>query len=295
MRVVAAADTHVSSGTLRDFVALTKPRITATVLLTTAGGLGLAPVEIPWPEKLLTILGTGLVVSGASALNCWVERDIDAKMNRTKKRPLPAGRVSPQAALIFGLVLAVVSIAMLTFGVHPLPGLLAFIAFVSYVWIYTPMKRMNSDALLVGAVPGAMPPLIGWTAATGRIDLAGLVLFMLLFTWQLPHFLAIAIYSKDDYARGGLQVHAVARGEASAKRWALIWAVAQLAVSLLLVPLGVAGWLYGVVAAAAGVVYVVYAATGVGREVPREWARRLMFGSIYYLCALFVALLVDSW
>lgn len=295
MRVVAAADTHVSTGSLRDLVALTKPRITATVLLTTAGGLGLAPVELPWHQKLLTIVGTGLVVSGASALNCWVERDIDGKMNRTRRRPLPAGRLSAQSALIFGLVLAALSIPLLTFGVHPLPGLLAFIAFVSYVWVYTPMKRMNSDALLVGAVPGAMPPLIGWTAATGRLDLAGLCLFMLLFTWQLPHFLAIAIYSKDDYARGGLMVHPVIRGEDSAKRWALVWAVAQLAVSLLLIPLGVAGWLYGVVAGIAGLVYVVYAAMGVGREVSRQWARRLMFGSIYYLCALFVALLVESW
>lgn len=295
MRVVAAADAHVSSGLLRDLVALTKPRITATVLLTTAGGLGLAPVEIPWPEKLLTILGTGLVVSGASALNCWVERDVDARMNRTRKRPLPAGRLSAQSALVFGLTLAALSILMLTFGVHPLPGLLAFIAFVSYVWVYTPMKRLSSDALLIGAVPGAMPPLIGWTAATGRIDLAGFVLFMLLFVWQLPHFLAIAIYSKDDYARGGLRVHPVVRGEASAKRWALVWSVAQLAVSLLLVPMGVAGWLYGAVAAIAGTVYVVYAAMGVGREVPRQWARRLMFGSIFYLCALFVALWIDSW
>lgn len=295
MRVVAVADTQVSSGLLRDLVALTKPRITATVLLTTAGGLGLAPVEIPWPEKLLTILGTGMVVSGASALNCWVERDSDALMNRTRKRPLPSGRLSPHVALAFGLILASISIAMLTFGVHPLPGLLAFIAFVSYVWLYTPMKRMSTDALLVGAVPGAMPPLIGWTAATGRIDLAGFVLFSILFVWQLPHFLAIAIYSKDDYARGGHRVHPVVRGEGSAKRWALIWAVAQLAVSMLLVPLGVAGWIYGVVAAVSGTAYVVYAALGVGREVPRSWSRRLMFGSIFYLCALFMALLVDSW
>jgi len=280
---------------VRDLVALTKPRITALVLLTTAGGLGLAPGELPWHLHLVTVLATGLVVSAASTLNNYLERDTDALMQRTRRRPLAAGRISPQLALYFGLALAAISIPALVFLVHPLPGLLAFIAFVSYVWLYTPMKRMSTDALLVGAVPGAMPPLIGWTAVTGTIDLAGLVLFMVLFVWQLPHFLAIAIYCGEDYARGGHKVHPVVRGVESAKRWATIWAAAQLAVSLLLVPLGVAGWFYCVVAAVAGTAYLVFAARGIGRDLGRDWSKRLMMGSIYYLCAIFFSLAIDSW
>ena len=295
MRVVATVEAPSHSAVLRDLVALTKPRITALVLVTTAGGLALAPARLPLLQTLLTILGTGLVVSGASALNCWLERDSDARMNRTRNRPLAAGRLAPSLALAFGLGLAGISIPLLTFAVEPLAGLLAFIAFVSYVWIYTPMKKMNSDALLVGAVPGAMPPLIGWTAATGRLDLPGLVLFTLLLVWQLPHFLAIALYCREDYARGGLRVHPVTRGEKSARRWAVIWSVLQLAVSMLLVPLGLAGWIYGSIALISGVAFLGYAAWGHLKELGRDWSRRLMLGSVLYLCAIFAALLVDSW
>ena len=296
MRAVATADATTANGALvRDLVALTKPRITALVLLTTAGGLGLAPGELPWHLHLVTVIATGLVVSAASTLNNYLERDTDALMQRTRRRPLAAGRVHPQVALFFGLALAAISIPALTFLVHPLPGLLGFIAFVSYVWLYTPMKRMSSDALLVGAIPGAMPPLIGWTAVTGRIDLAGFVLFMILFVWQLPHFLAIALYCGDDYARGGHKVHPVVRGAESAKRWAVIWAAAQLAVSLLLLPLGVAGWFYGAVAAVSGVAYLGFAAWGLGKDLGRDWSKSLMMGSIYYLCAIFLSLAIDAW
>lgn len=295
MRAVAAAHPTTSPTLIRDLVALTKPRITTMVLVTAAGGIGLAPGHLPWPQQLVTLIGTALVVSAASTLNNYLERDTDALMNRTRRRPLAAGRLSPQVALLFGLFLAALSIPALTFLVHPLPGLLAFIAFVSYVWLYTPMKRMSTDALLVGAVPGAMPPLIGWTAVTGEIDLAGLALFTLMFVWQLPHFLAIALYCGDDYARGGHKVHPVVRGEASTKRWAVIWSVAQLAVSLTLVALGVAGWYYGAVAIVSGTLYLAYAVYGVGREVGRGWSKRLMLGSVYYLCAIFFSLAIDSW
>ncbi|WP_373049139.1 heme o synthase [Vulgatibacter sp.] len=296
MRVVAAAESTTNSAELvRDLVALTKPRITTMVLVTTAGGLGLAPGELSWQKHLLTILATGLVVSAASTLNNYLERDTDALMNRTRRRPLAAGRLAPQVALAFGLLLAALSIPALTFFVHPLPGLLAFIAFVSYVWLYTPMKRMSTDALLVGAVPGAMPPLIGWTAVTGALDLPGLVLFSILFVWQLPHFLAIALYCAEDYGRGGHKVFPLVRGEAATKRWTVIWSVAQLAVSLLLLPLGVAGWFYGVAAALSGSAYLAFAIYGLGRDLGRNWSRRLMLGSILYLCVIFFALAIDSW
>lgn len=295
MRGVAVAESANGPGLIRDLVALTKPRITATVLLTTAGGLGLAPGSLAWEKQLWTLVGTGVVVSAASVLNNYLERDSDARMRRTCKRPLAAGRVAPQTALYFGLALASIAIPLLTFLVHPLPGLLAFIAFVSYVWLYTPMKRMSSDALLVGAVPGAMPPLIGWTAVTGEIDLAGLVLFSILFVWQLPHFLAIALYSQEDYARGGLMVHPVVHGERSSRRWAVVWSAAQLAVSLLPVPLGVAGWIYGAIALVAGTAFLLTAIDGLRPGRGREWSRRLMLGSVLYLVTIFCALALDSW
>src|SRR5690606_3974177 len=139
---------------------------------------------------------------GASALNCWMERGTDAMMRRTRNRATAAGRLPPWAAFAWGMGLSAVALPVLTFLLDPLAGLLGFIALVSYVWVYTPMKRLSSDALLVGAFPGAAPPLIGWTAVTGRLDLAGVVLFAVLFVWQLPHFLAIAYLCKDDYAAG---------------------------------------------------------------------------------------------
>ncbi|HWV39532.1 MAG TPA: heme o synthase [Vulgatibacter sp.] len=297
MSSVAAAEVDGVHRTLvRDLFALTKPRITALVVFTAAGGLWLAP-EADRPSifvMAISVLATAMVVSAANALNCWYERDTDALMNRTRRRPLPAGRISSPVALAFGLALAVVSLAMLTFLVNPLAGLLAFIAFVSYVWIYTPMKRMSSDALLVGAVPGALPPLIGWVSATNRIDLPGLVLFAILFVWQLPHFLAIAILCEEDYARGGHKVFPVVRGERAARYWTVIWSAAQLVVSLLPVFTGLAGWAYGVVALLSGAAFLAYAIDGLRRGGGKPWARRLMLASVIWLAVIFAALMLGA-
>lgn len=293
MRVVATVEAPSHSAVLRDLVALTKPRITALVLVTTAGGLALAPARLPLLQTLLTILGTGLVVSGASALNCWLERDSDARMNRTRNRPLAAGRLAPSLALAFGLGLAGISIPLLTFAVEPLAGLLAFIAFVSYVWIYTPMKRLSPDSLLVGAFPGAAPTIIAWTAVTGRMDLAGLALFAVLFVWQLPHFLAIAYLCKDDYERAGFQVHPVVHGERSTRRWAFFWTLVQIPVSLLLVVMGIAGWIYAGAALVCGLLYARAGWRWLGAG-GTEGARRLMLASVLYLGLVFSALLLDA-
>lgn len=293
MSTVAAA--RVEAGHARgwrDWVELSKPRITRMVAFTSAAGLWLAPQRPSWFVSIVSVLATATVVSAANMLNQYLERDSDALMVRTRSRPIAAGRLQPGPALLVSLALGAASIAALVFVVNPLAGLLAFVALVSYVWIYTPMKRMSSDALLVGAVPGAMPPLIGWVSATGVIDMKGAVLFSILFVWQLPHFLAIAILLREDYARGGLRVHPVVHGERSSKRWVLIWSVAQLAVSLLVVPLGMAGWVYGVIATAAGIAYIVYAARGFGAEDTKRWARRLMFASLFWLGIVFTALMV---
>src|SRR5438552_3753678 len=189
-----------------DLLALAKPRITALVVFTTASGLWLAPRGVPARTVVFTLVGTVLIVAAANVLNMYLERDSDALMKRTMNRPLPAGRMDPQLALRFGLALAAVSVPLLTFAVGPLPGLLASVALVSYVLLYTPLKRYTAAALLVGAVPGAIPPLIGWTAATERLDLPGVLLFAVMFLWQVPHFLAITLFRREEYARAGLVV-----------------------------------------------------------------------------------------
>src|SRR4051812_29754215 len=190
----------------RAYLELTKPRITALVVFTTATGLWLAPARPALAAVLFPLVGTALIVAAANVLNMFLERDTDALMPRTMRRPLPSGRVSPRGALLFGLLLASLSVPLLTFGAGAIPAILASIALVSYVLVYTPMKRRTAASLLVGAVAGAIPPLIGWTAATGRIDLPGLLLFAVLFLWQVPHFLAITLLRRKEYARAGLIV-----------------------------------------------------------------------------------------
>ena len=292
-----AIETPSALAYARDLLALTKPRITAMNLVTTAGGLLLAPVDLPWTAYLLTLIGMALVVGGAGALNCYYEREIDARMHRTRERPLAAGRVAPGVAVALGVGLGLLSIPFFLAGSNRLAAGLAIAAYVAYVWIYTPLKRRTTDSLVVGAVPGAMPPLIGWAAATGRIELPGLVLFALLFVWQLPHFLAIALYLREDYARGGIRVIPLERGIEATKRLATVWAAAQLLVSLLLLPLGLAGWFYAAVAATAGLAYLAFAARGHlhPAAATRRWARQLMLASVAYLGVVFLALAVDAW
>jgi protoheme IX farnesyltransferase len=202
----AIAATPVTGLSLGAYLELIKPRITTLVVLTTATGLWLAPERPSFRTALFTVLGTILVVAAANVFNMYLERDTDALMPRTMNRPLPAGRIDPACALLFGVLLAAISVPLLTFVVGPLPGLLAALALVIYALVYTPLKRRTTASLLVGAVAGAIPPLIGWTAATGSIDPPALVLFAILFLWQVPHFLAIALFRRTEFARAGLLV-----------------------------------------------------------------------------------------
>jgi protoheme IX farnesyltransferase len=279
----------------RDLVALTKPRITALVLLTGAAGAWLAPGRVAAQRLALSLVGTTLIVAAANALNMWWERDVDGRMARTRNRPLPAGRMSPDVALAFGLALALVS-APLLFLVNLATGLLGVIALVTYVAVYTPLKRHTDLALLVGAVPGAIPPLLGWTTVTGHLGLGGALLFGVLFLWQVPHFAAIALFRADDYARAGLQVVSVQHGERAARRTIAVWTVPLVAASLAFVPLGLAGAAYGVVAAVLGAGFLLMASRGLaeGRSAAevRRWATRVFAYSIPYLALLVVALLV---
>jgi len=279
--------------TLRDLVALTKPRITLMVVLTAAGGAWLAPGATQvLGRTLLALAALALTVGSANALNCWLERDVDGRMERTARRPLPSGRLAPGPALAFSVLLGLVAVPVLVFAVNALTGLLAALALLVYVFVYTPMKQLGPAALLVGAVVGAMPPLLGWTAVTGSIDAPGLVLFGVLFLWQLPHFIAIATFRRDEYARAGLRVLPVVRGERAAWRHAALWAVLLLPVSLLLGPLGVAGWAYVAVAAVMGALYLAVTLAAAGGA--DRWARRVFITSLVYLPVVFATLILDA-
>jgi protoheme IX farnesyltransferase len=280
---------------VRDLVALGKPRLSALVVCTAAGGMWLAPGRLGALRAAVALAGTTLVVAAANALNNYLEREIDGRMRRTRDRPLPAGRLEPSVALAFGLLVAAVSIPALAMYVNPLTGLLAAVAIVSYVTVYTPMKQRSGLALFVGAVPGAIPPLMGWTAVTGQLDAGGLALFGILFFWQLPHFLAISIYLAEDYARGGLRVFALEYGERAARIAAAVTSLLLVPVSLTLIPLGLAGPLYGVAALGLGTGLSAYALTGLRQPVPStRWARTFFLLTLAYLTLLFIALFLGA-
>ena len=281
-----------SKGALADYFALTKFRITANVLLTAAGGAWLAPGSLKGSTWFFLLLGSALIVSGANALNMYIERDIDGRMARTKNRPLPAKRLEPRAVLAFGVILSALAVPALAIGVNATTALLAVLANVSYVLAYTPMKQRSHVALLVGAVPGAIPPLMGWTAQTGRIDPGGLALLGIMFFWQIPHFLAISLFRQEDYKNAGLIVMPNVLGVPATKRAMMNYTAALLVCSLFVVPLGVVGPAYLAGAALLGIALFAYSTLGIIRgdvtkEATNKWARRFFFGTIFYVCALF--------
>jgi protoheme IX farnesyltransferase len=280
-------------GSLRDLVALAKPRITGLVIATFSGGMWLAPGHLPAWRAAMTLLGTALIVGAANALNMFMERDVDGLMERTRGRPLPEGRLSPAAALVFGTALACAALPPLLLAGNALTGVLGGLAFFAYVAIYTPMKRTTAAALFVGAVPGALPPLMGWTSVTGRLDAGALALFGVLFLWQIPHFLAIALYRAEDYGRAGFAILPLSAGERTTRVVITAFSMALLLTSLSLRPLHVAGALYTGVALVLGVAFLAWGLVGVRRAATRVWARSLFFASLVYLTLLFAALIVD--
>ncbi len=279
----------------RDLFLLAKPRLALLVLCTAAGGLWLAPGHRDGLSAAVLLVGTSLVVGAANALNNYLEREIDGRMRRTRDRPLPSGRIEPWVAVALGLGLPAVALPALAWFTNGLTAALAALALFTYVVIYTPMKQRSSLALFVGAVPGAIPPLMGWTAATGHLDPGGLALFAILFFWQLPHFLAISLYLKEDYARGGLRVFALVHGERATKIWGALTSLALVPVSLTLVPLGLAGPLYAVVATLLGTGLSAYAFSGLWQpRAGKRWARSFFLFTLVYLTVLFAALLVAA-
>jgi protoheme IX farnesyltransferase len=281
----------------RDVLALTKPRLSGLVVATFMGGMWLARTPVAPLRAFTALLGTILIVSAANALNMYLERGTDGLMSRTRTRPLPEGRLPPLVALLLGVTLALLATPLMVISGGALFAGLGLLAFYSYVCVYTPLKRLSWIALYVGAVPGAMPPLMGWVATRGEVDAAGLVLFAVLFCWQIPHFVAIAVYRAEEYDRAGIQVLPVQKGVTTSIVHAVVFAVLTLAATVALVPLGVAGWIFLCAAIGLGVPLVALSLVGFQRrrsaDDQRRWARGLFLYSLAHLTALFLALGFD--
>lgn len=285
------------SARARDFASLTKPFLSGLVLATTAVGIVIAPGarDIALLRVLATLLGTAAVIGAANALNCWWERDVDALMERTRDRPLPAGRMRPPQALAFAVVLAVAGIGLLVWQVNVLAAELAALALVSYVFVYTPLKRVTAFSTLVGAIPGAIPPAIGWVAVTGHLDPGAWALVAMLFFWQPAHFLAIAWICREDYARAGMPMLPVLYPAGRfVGRQIMLYSLALLPVSLALIPLSRAGVVSLVGSLLLGVGLVAVALPGAFRDLTYAAARRTFLASISYMFLLLVLLTADS-
>jgi len=284
----------------RDYVALTQPAINRMCLLMTAGGMFLAPraadgkFAIGLATALLGLLGTALAVASANALNMWLERDTDRLMRRTQDRPLATRRISADGALLFGVALGVAAVALLALATNLATTLIGLLAIVSYVGIYTPLKYKAPLALVVGAVPGAVPPLMGWTAVTGSVDVPGLLLFAVLFVWQMPHFIAISVVRRRDYDLAGIRTVPGVRGIEVAKWQALAWSALLVPTSITLSLVGVAGLFYGVTAGVASLAFFVMTALGLRDDsAENKWAHQLFVASIIYLPVLIAGLAID--
>jgi len=279
-------------GLFSDLMELSKARLSFLVLLTTLVGF-LLGWDGPMDYKILcaTLLGTALSAAGASALNQWLERDLDLLMPRTSDRPLPAGRMHPADALMFGLLCCGSGVLILALLVNPLTATLSFLTIVIYAGVYTPLKRASELNTLIGAIPGALPPLIGWTAATGTMGDEGWMLFLILWFWQMPHFLAISWLYRDQYAAAGFRMLSTRDPEGWATGWhALIYSMALLAITLIPGLLGFASPYYFFVALALGAV-MVFLSCDLLRIRDESSARRLFFASIIYLPLLLGALI----
>jgi protoheme IX farnesyltransferase len=241
-RSAAPGEGRAIARIVADYLELSKSRIVLMVLITTAGGYLLGAAHFDLMLMVNTLIGTALVAAGTNALNQYVEREHDGKMRRTSRRPLPDGRMTPRAALIFSTAVAIIGTAYLVVMVNTLTAVLGAFTLTSYIFVYTPLKRISTACTIIGAVPGAIPPLMGWTAATGHLSAGGWVLFGILFFWQLPHFMAISWIYREDYGRAGYVMTAVSDSDGTATaRQAILYSLALLAVSVMPSFIGMAG------------------------------------------------------
>jgi protoheme IX farnesyltransferase len=294
MKSAAVLTRERKNALIDDVLELVKARLSFLVLITTLVGFLLGwQGPLDWVLLLATLLGTALSAAGAAALNQWWERDIDSLMKRTRDRPLPARRMQPQDALLFGLFFSLSGIAILALFTNPRAAFLAFATIAIYILVYTPMKRISSLNTLVGAIPGALPPLIGWVAARGQYNTEGCLLFATLWFWQMPHFLAIAWMYKDDYADGGFVMLTANDPEGSVtSRQALLYALFLIPVTLMPSILGFNSPVYFFGALALGLAFTAFALRFMMQR-SRAAARNLFFSSIIYL-PLLLGLLVAT-
>jgi len=292
---IARTESSLSvAGRISAYSELTKPRITFLVSLSAAAGFCMGSAEgIDYLRLLNLSVGISLLCSGLSALNQYMERDLDGLMRRTQARPLPAGKLSPSEAAMFGISLSIIATVYLALLISGLSALLGLATLASYLFIYTPLKTKTTLSTVCGAFPGAMPPLIGWVAARGSISVEAWILFAILFLWQFPHFLAIAWMYRDDYARAGIKMLPVVEPEGKVTgQQIVIYTLLLVPVSLLPVAVGIAGSVYLVGAALLGIGFLFFSAKAA--FVRTTWqARRLLLASVLYLPALFALMVLN--
>ena len=279
---------------LAAYAELTKPRITFLIVLTSAAGFALAsPGSVDYLALGRAMLGIALLSSGIATLNQYIERDLDALMRRTADRPLPSGKLSPREALVFGVALTVLAQVYLAVLVNPLTALLGLTVISGYLFGYTPLKTKTSLSTMVGAFPGAVPPLIGWAAARGEVSIEAWVLFAILFLWQFPHFLAIAWMYREDYSRAKILMLPVVEqnGRVTAQQ-IVVYTVLLLPVSLLPTVLGISGKIYLVGAIILGLLFL-YSSVRAALSKSRQEAKRLLLASVIYLPLLFILMVIN--
>jgi heme o synthase len=286
---------HRATSTIRAYFLLTKPRVVELLLVTTVPAMILAEEGLPSLTLIgAVLLGGALAAGGANTINCWIERDRDRLMHRTQARPLPAGRIEPGHALIFGIVLEAVAFVWLWGTVNLLAASLAVSAMLFYVFVYTIwLKPRSPQNIVIGGAAGAVPVLVGWAAVTGQLDAPAWVLFAIVFCWTPPHFWALSLRYRDDYAAAGIPMLPVARGVASAVRQILVYSLIVVAVTLLLFRFETMGVIYLAAAVALGVAFV-WQAFALWRDASPKRAMRLFSFSNTYLALLFAAIAVDT-
>ncbi|WP_126428547.1 heme o synthase [Brevibacillus marinus] len=294
----AESGRRAQSATWRDYLQLTKPGINASNLLTTFTGYWLAAFTFDYnldlQKLLLTLLGTAFVIASGATLNNYYDRDLDAKMERTRHRALPSGRIRPRTALLFGLVLLAAGLIVLAVFANPLAAMLSLLAHIFYVLVYTPLKRVTSLNTVIGSISGAMPPMIGWAAVTNNVEMGAWVLFLILFLWQPPHFLALAMLKAEEYREGGIPMLPVVRGFTETKRQMFNYAAPLVPASILLMLYANLDLAYFVTVLLSSVGYLYILFKGFRAEDDLAWARQAFGYSLIYLTVFCLAVIVSA-